>query len=248
MNFTGAYETQGFYKKSDCRFLDCRDLRGVNGYCSEEAGKAIERRIAGFESGIHFIDGGNFHYMTYFMARKVKEPFTLVVFDHHTDMQPSAFAGLLSCGCWLKRLLAENHYLKNVLLLGVEDELAAAHEAALAVRSGRLHILEESKAADERTWPIALKALEREAQQNLYVSIDKDAFCRQEAVTDWDQGSMTLDQLETAWNCIVKKRRLLGVDICGEAERNFAAPEKMYAEDKTNDGANRRILKIVQST
>ena len=31
----------------------------------------------------------------------------------------------------------------------------------------------------------------------MYLSIDKDAFGREEVVTDWDQGTMTLEQLES---------------------------------------------------
>lgn len=280
MNFTGAYETQGFYKKSACRFVDCRDLTGVNGFCSEEGQAAIERRITGYEGGIHFIDGGNFHYITYLMVGKIREPFTLVVFDHHTDMQPSAFQGLLSCGCWLKRTLDENRYLRNVILIGVDDGLAAEareyEKSRLCIESGlcgefganeesephkrsglygkarppetgRVHILTESGAANEREWPGALKALEKEIAKNVYVSIDKDAFCQEDALTDWDQGSMTLDQLEMAWLCMGKDRRLLGVDVCGEAKRDFSAPEAMSAADGVNDDANRRILEMFKS-
>lgn len=113
LNFTGVYERESFYKDGDCEWIDCSDLSGVNGFCDEASMEEIEARISGLSGWIHFIDGGNFHYLSYLMVRKIREPFTLVVFDHHTDMKPSIFAGILSCGCWIKRALDDQPYLKR---------------------------------------------------------------------------------------------------------------------------------------
>ncbi len=110
LNFTGVYERESFYKDGDCEWIDCSDLSGVNGFCDEASMEEIEALISGLSGWIHFIDGGNFHYLSYLMVRKIREPFTLVVFDHHTDMKPSIFAGILSCGCWIKRALDDQPY------------------------------------------------------------------------------------------------------------------------------------------
>lgn len=48
----------------------------------------------------------------------VKEPFELLVFDHHTDMQRPAFGGILSCGGWIREALETNENLKHVILVG----------------------------------------------------------------------------------------------------------------------------------
>ena len=48
----------------------------------------------------------------------VKEPFELLVFDHHTDMQRPAFVGILSCGGWIREALETNENLKHVILVG----------------------------------------------------------------------------------------------------------------------------------
>ena len=48
--------------------------------------------------GIHFIDNGNYHYLTKLWIEKIDEPFILVVFDHHSDMQKPLYQDFLSCG------------------------------------------------------------------------------------------------------------------------------------------------------
>lgn len=238
LNFSGVYERQSFYKDRDCEWIDCSDLSGVNGFCDETSMEEIDARISGLEGWIHFIDGGNFHYLSYLLMKHIREPFTLVVFDHHTDMKPSMFAGLLSCGCWIKEALDALPFLKNVVLIGVADSLADTAEPDYA---GRVRIISESMAEEDDTW---LGILEAEASEAVYLSIDKDAFGREEVVTDWDQGTMTLEQLERAYR-ILDSRRILGVDICGEADRDEFFSGQMSASDEQNDAANRRILRML---
>lgn len=238
LNFSGVYERQSFYKDRDCEWIDCSDLSGVNGFCDETSREEIDARISGLEGWIHFIDGGNFHYLSYLLMKHIREPFTLVVFDHHTDMKPSMFAGLLSCGCWIKEALDALPFLKNVVLIGVADSLADTAEPDYA---GRVRIISESMAEAGDTW---LGILEAEASEAVYLSIDKDAFGREEVVTDWDQGTMTLEQLERAYR-ILDSRRILGVDICGEADRDEFFSGQMSASDEQNDAANRRILRML---
>lgn len=42
-------------------------------------------------AGIHFIDSGNYHYMTRLWLTRMDQPFCLLVYDNHTDMQPPGF-------------------------------------------------------------------------------------------------------------------------------------------------------------
>ena len=44
----------------------------------------MKRVIAGYPAeGIHFIDSGNYHYLTKLWTDKLRVPFSLIVFDHH---------------------------------------------------------------------------------------------------------------------------------------------------------------------
>lgn len=240
LNFSGVYEKQNFYKSMEYEWVDCSDVTGVNGFCDDEAAAAISGRIRNLESPVRFIDGGNFHYLSYLLMKEEKEPFTLVVFDHHTDMKPSLFEELLSCGCWIKRALDDFSCVSRVILIGVADELADTIEEEY---EDRVCVISESEAGRDDGW---LRLLHEEAGPAVYLSIDKDAFSERQVVTDWDQGSMTLDQLEKACR-VLADRRILGADVCGEAERGSGPPEEMSAADGKNDEANGRIIELLKA-
>ena len=112
MDFTGIYELESFYKHKNINWIDCLDIKGTRGYCSEEAKAKIIKRIGDYlPAGIHFIDSGNFHYVSEFWIRKINYDFILIVFDHHSDMIKPMFGDILSCGSWILNALKNNQYL-----------------------------------------------------------------------------------------------------------------------------------------
>lgn len=63
----------------------------------------------------------------------------------------------------------------------------------------------EKKGSEEEL----IRSLEIPVNIPLYVSIDKDVLCQEEAATTWSQGDMTLEEmLKVFWHCalILKKR------------------------------------------
>ena len=119
LNFSGVYETQEFWREENASVLELKAMSGCNCYCSEEAFISLKSRIHDAElRDIHFMDSGNYHYMTRLWVEKTEEPFQLLVLDHHTDMQPPAFGGLLSCGGWVRSSLEEIKNLCSVLIIG----------------------------------------------------------------------------------------------------------------------------------
>ncbi len=232
-NFSGIYEEQDFYKKHPSRWLDFSDLTGVNGFCDSEASAVIEKRLTGLTEGIRYIDEGNYHYLSYFTTKQVNEPFTLVVLDHHTDMKPSLFGDILSCGSWIKHVLDNNSNLNKVILIGVADELLNTIEEKYL---DRVVIFPESIAAgSSMEW---LGQMAEKVNAPVYLSIDKDAFSREEVITDWDQGTMRLKQLEAIYETIAEKTHILAVDICGEYDSREAAGTETAGALKINNKAN----------
>lgn len=238
-NFTRVYETETFYRDIPHEWIECTDLKGVSGFCDDEALLLIGRRLRGAKGRIHYIDGGNYHYISYAAVMEIRKPFTLVVFDHHTDMKPPVFEGLLSCGCWIKRALDDNANLKRVILLGVADELVDTIEPEY---SGRVTVVPESEAARTDAW---IREICGSVSGPVYVSVDKDAFSREETVTDWDQGAMTLGQLEAVLQNLKSNCEFLGADICGEADLNGVGDMTCGEAVRINDEANLKILKII---
>ena len=112
--------------------LDFTTLSGTTGFCDDAAADEIRRRIADFPArGIHFLDNGNFHYLTRFWCEKITEDFVLVVYDHHVDLRKPVFPGLMSCGSWIRDVLLRNSHCRAVLIIGPERAQADIIEREL---------------------------------------------------------------------------------------------------------------------
>ena len=137
MNFSGIYKEEEFWKDRQISWIEVQDICGTNCYCDEEAIAEINKRTENYPTaGIHFIDSGNYHYMSCIWLEKLNTPFRLVVFDNHTDMQPPAFGGLLSCGGWVAASLEELPLLKEVILVGPDQEAFDQTEPTLREKYG----------------------------------------------------------------------------------------------------------------
>jgi hypothetical protein len=205
MDFSGIYSEEDFNPAGSVR-LSFSDLDGTECYCDEAAAEVIRRRIKPYPAeALHWIDGGDYHYVTKFWLEKLRRPFDLILLDHHSDDQPSAFGGgLLSCGGWVADARRDLPLLRGSLWI--------SQYPGPALQSGR---------------PV-------------YLSIDKDILSTEEARTNWDQGTMTLPQLEDILRTVAASRELLGIDVCGglslskgacgkDVDINRRADEKLQA-------------------
>lgn len=99
------------------------DLSGVEGtscYCS--AVGEIEAKLPERLPRLRWIDSGDYHYMTYILAKRETEPFSLLLLDNHPDNQDPAFGDVLSCGGWVKNLMKDCGMLQEVLAIGPETK------------------------------------------------------------------------------------------------------------------------------
>ena len=154
LDFTGIYEQETELGKICDSSVSFRNLDGSRGYCAEETAEEIRLRLKDLPTeSICFLDNGNMHYISFFRLEKVRKSFALAVFDHHTDMQPSALLPLLSCGNWLLESLEKNPYLQQVLLIGPPKE---SWEQAKALLPPDLHHkvlwIPETAKPGENTW------------------------------------------------------------------------------------------------
>ena len=239
MNFSGIYKNQNFYKnyaEEEIFWTELSDLSGCNCYCDAEASDRIRKEIQAFTGkGLHFIDSGNYHYMTRLWLEKLQIPFRLLVFDNHTDMQPPAFGGLLSCGGWIAVSLEELPLLQEVILVGPDEEAYTQVEPDL---QQKVLFLSREKLSTMTTE-------EKEGFFNnlsedlpLYVSVDKDVLCKGDASTTWSQGDMHLSELMSFLELVLERQNILGMDVCGECDMDSCS------EDFLNDHANEAILRL----
>ena len=216
LDFSGFFSgEQGLFpteteEKFCFRLHDFRDLDGTMCFCSDESAEQIRRRLDPSVASLHWIDTGDYHYLTYFFLERLTEPFTLVLLDNHPDDQASAFGGdLLSCGGWVRTASERLPLLRRVVSIGTTVPVeAAAQVLREVVRGGGA----------------------------FYLSIDKDVLSKEYARTDWSQGSMTLPQLLDLLD-LLRGTRLLGVDLCGGLTEAKGASCEDFAVNVRTDAA-----------
>lgn len=240
MKMTDAYEYQSFYNlRENLIEIDCRDIEGTRCYLDDEAKAELLKRMDNVSGkvelsksinsvdadaelsksmdsvdaeGIHFIDSGNYHYLSLLWLSKINEDFNLILFDHHPDDQPPSFGQITSCGGWVLEAKETLSHLKNVYTFGVNEvhdpDRVYCYEANEAIALGQ-----DSHASNNTFKDIS----EIPTDLPLYISIDKDVLSTDDAITDWDQGDMSLEEMIELLSELVKDRRILGVDICGDS-------------------------------
>ncbi len=186
----------------------------------------------------------------------VQEPFSLVVFDHHPDMQEPRFGNILSCGGWVKKVLEENKSVEQVILIGVADHIVDEIRKEIAScpaapRNDDFAILDKVTFVKESelTSPTFHSTFHIPHSTSVYFSIDKDALSPAYAATNWDQGSLDVATLKKIIAGLAASNRIIGVDICGERARDFAGDERHTVQeaDALNDRINRELAEFLQN-
>jgi len=206
MNFSDVYEDEGFSPEGVLT-LDCTSMEGVTCYCDPESLLGLRTMLKDLTyNGIHWIDSGDYHYLTLLWIEKINRPFALVLYDNHSDDQDVQFGtSLLSCGSWVKAA-RKLEYLEHFVHLRNNAEI---------------------------TIPEGLP---------VYISIDKDVLSHSYASTNWDQGTMTLEELKSSIKSIAATHEILGADVCGELS---IAQGAVDIDLKTNEVTNRIIQELL---
>ena len=283
-DFTGIYDYQPFMQElrekaassTDIHWFDCSKIVGTDCYCDDDAIKEINALIDNAECssnsintsnraetapGIHFFDNGNYHYMSKLWTDRVQEPFSLIVFDHHPDMQPPRFGGILSCGGWVLEVLKNNPFVQNVTLIGIADHLVDEIRQEITsltsdARYDVAHILDKVTFIKESEFsnkdiPAGTspgQAFQVENNNPLYISIDKDALAPAYAATNWDQGSLDVATLKNIIVSLAESHKILGIDICGERAKDFEGdePHTVQEADTLNNNLNSELVDFLQ--
>jgi arginase family enzyme len=197
---------------------------------------------------------GDFHHLSALWVRRLAEPFVLVSFDNHPDwdVRPPRWG----CGAWVNRALELPH-VKKVSVWGCGNfecwwprKLFGNRRAE---RAGRLEVYPW---ADDRpvtnrsrrgailrsNWRDEFSRFVGELREaNVYVTIDLDCLRAEDAVTNWESGRFTLE--DVAWALAqlrASRARIMAGDICGA----FSSPK--YARAKQRFAANMDHPKLAQ--
>lgn len=265
LDFTHVYCDEYIKDIDRFRYIDCSDIEETDMYCSKEAYKRIWEKIKPYGiQGIHYIDSGNYHYITKIITDHIDEPFGLVMYDHHTDMQIPMVPGMMSCGDWAGQALSQNKNLRQLVIVGPpEKDIDQTLESYNGSQSGRLLIF---SAEDLHGGLLEDKLKLIRTDLPLYISIDKDVLGTEDCETNWSQGNMSIGGLERLLGVFlggqgeernsdaccnderyagdIRHSRILGVDICGEIQTDIPVPEYLEAEEK-NEKVNIELFRFI---
>ena len=259
---------------------------------SRPAARSLSARLApvfATRAPLIFYGSGDFHHLTTIFLSLLREPTTVLHFDNHPDWV--RFPPTLNCGGWVSRALALPH-VNRVVTIGPagcdlrHPELKGADLPAL--RAGR-HEVHPWRAVDSSYWGRRIAAVacrtkgwtlrwdglegrsietfadelaERLPPTALWITIDKDVLSPEEAVTNWDQGSMPLSSVLAVIGRLARGRRLQGADVCGDyslprfrdpfrwflsATDRVARAPATAADLALNDSVNVRIAGALES-
>lgn len=265
LDFTHVYCDEYIKDIDRFRYMDCSDIEETDMYCSKNAYEKIWGRIEPYGiQGIHYIDSGNYHYITKIITDHITEPFGLVMYDHHTDMQIPMVPEMMSCGDWAGQALSQNKNLRQLVIVGPpESDIEQTLESYSGSQSGRLLTF---SAEDLHGDLLENKLKLIRTDLPLYISIDKDVLGTEYTETNWSQGDMSIDGLERLLGVFlggqgeeknsdacrddernagdIRHSRILGIDICGEIQTDIPVPEYLEAEEK-NEKVNIELFRFI---
>ncbi len=171
---------------------------------------------------------GDFHHLSGLWVRRFAEPLSVISFDNHPDwdIRPPRWC----CGSWVNRAL-ELEAVQKVSVWGCGNfECWWPGQAFGNRRAERAGTLEVHAWADDR--PLAQQqrrgAIFRETWRedftrfvadlhggDVYVTIDLDCLREGDAVTNWENGKFTTDDVLWALSHLRSATRVVGGDICG---------------------------------
>lgn len=180
-----------------------------------------------------FLGSGDYHHVSYILIerlRRLATPIHVVVFDNHPDNMRYPFG--IHCGSWVS-YVSRLPFVSCVHVIGI----ASADVEGINVWQNHLAPLRSGKV---RYWCVGkdlrwmrrlgvkhshsfatvselLDGFENESRiwtEPVYLSIDKDVLSRDVVQTNWDQGVMTLEELEIAISML--KKLVIASDVTGE--------------------------------
>lgn len=171
---------------------------------------------------------GDFHYLAAIFLRRISGPITVISFDNHPDwdIRPPHW----SCGGWVNRAL-EMPQVRRVCVWGCGNyELqfpSRLFANRRALRSGTLEVYpwaeRQSRSVCRRfdcmtrqNWRERFERFcESLSGQDVYVTVDLDCLRAEEAVTNWENGLFTADDVAWAVRTLRQSARVVGGDLCG---------------------------------
>lgn len=199
---------------------------------------------------------GDFHHLTALWLRRIERPLVVVSFDNHPDwdVRPPKWC----CGSWVNRAL-ELPAVRKVSVWGCGNfECWWPAQLFGNRRAERLGTLEVHPWADDRSprdqkrrgailqanWRQRFAGFVRAlSHAPVYVTIDIDCLRSDEAVTSWENGRFTIDDLIWAFDQIREHSEIVAGDICGAfSQPSYARRKQRFASEMDHPKLDRSSI------
>ncbi len=244
LHLDDALKVQPALRASARRFdlveLEARDLGpALRLWTRPRAFESLRARLRQQMSGdgpwLSFTGSGDFHHVSVLlMARAIAAaggPVTVLHFDNHPDWV--RFSRGVHCGSWVGRAVRLGAVQRLVTVGVCSSDIERPRNTDLApIRAGKLEIYPYRRRHGRPTlelggncWPTIASLgerrfvdllLQRIPTRDVYVTIDKDALRPDDAVTNWDQGEMSLQGLSAMLGAVAAEHRIIGADVVGD--------------------------------
>jgi hypothetical protein len=214
----------------DMPAIDARQWGPRLRYIARKADVETFWEEVGSQLGEYILYGsGDFHHLAGVLIRRVQQkPVTLVSFDNHPDwdIRPPYWA----CGGWAARTLRTGN-IDRVSVWGCGNfELqwpSRLFADQQALRAGTLEIhpwAERQSPAVQKKFNCMTRENWRQrfehfvgglAGKPVYVTVDMDCLRVEEAITNWENGLFTAEDLAWAIGVLRKHASIVGADMCG---------------------------------
>lgn len=236
-SLSGIYTEEGYAWEQTGNVWDLTMLRGTDGYLDPETECVLEKELVVKKEmrelpRIRFLDSGNYHYLSKLLLGLEKEDLFLIVFDHHTDMQPPALLPVLSCGSWIRDAANAYGNIKGICVIGPP-------EASVRETEKLEHVwFVTQEELNDGSGPAKMKEIigAHAGELPVYLSVDQDILSKEELDTNWDQGNICLEKLFFLSDLCLEGRKVIAVDLCGEP-----APHAMKALCKKASCVNQKL-------
>ena len=199
------------------------------------------------------LGSGDYHHLTLALLQQHQTPLTLVLFDNHPDwMRPPH---QYHCGTWIYAA-ARLPQVARIVIVGLENgDLGGKKfqdgdvESYLSQKIVLLPYtpVEAEVNAEAVTLQSQLKAslkqgvqeiLSHISTQQVYISVDKDCLRAEDAITNWEQGTLPLETMIACITAIRAHHTIVGADTVGDySPPVFNSPLKWIGSflDRPND-------------
>ncbi|HEY7120157.1 MAG TPA: hypothetical protein VH475_26450 [Tepidisphaeraceae bacterium] len=165
---------------------------------------------------------GDFHHLSGWLVRRVTEPVTLISFDNHPDwdVRPPKW----TCGGWINRAL-ECEQVRRAVVWGCGNFELNWPSRIFGNRRVAVHAWAERFGPGVRRrfdcmtredWRGRFgRFAESLAGSAVYVTVDLDCLRAEEAVTNWENGLFTAEDVAWAIGMLREHCRVVAGDVCG---------------------------------